>query len=364
MAKKSAASPPKKSPRRRSAASAPTAKTYAGAGVDIEAGDSLVDFIREHNPAIGGFSGLAALPAGMKRPRLVMSTDGVGTKLLVAQAAGIHRTIGIDLVAMVVNDIIVCGARPLWFLDYFATGALKQGEAREVLAGIMEGCRLAGCELVGGETAEMPGMYAPGHYDLAGFGVGVVEAGDALDGAKVRPGDVILGLESSGLHSNGYSLARSALLPRSAAAGRRALAAPIGSGGRTLAEAMLEPTTIYVKLVTALLKKHDIRAMANITGGGIAGNLVRVLPRGVRAEIRVGSWPVPEIFCEIERRGPVAREEMLRVFNMGVGYIIVCPAEEARAIIRRSGAAGIGCHAIGEIVRGTSKSAEPEVTVD
>src|SRR5512133_1384787 len=188
-------------------------QTYAGAGVDIARGDSLVDYLKTINPAIGGFAGLCKLPRGLKNPRLVASTDGVGTKLLVAQLAGRHETVGIDLVAMVVNDLIVCGAAPLFFLDYFATGKLKEGEARAILKGIIEGCAQAGCPLIGGETAEMPGMYAPGHYDLAGFGIGIVDAADVIDGRTVKPGDVLIGLGSSGAHSNGFSLLRDALLP-------------------------------------------------------------------------------------------------------------------------------------------------------
>ncbi|MBI3735999.1 phosphoribosylformylglycinamidine cyclo-ligase [Candidatus Sumerlaeota bacterium] len=338
------------------------AVTYAGAGVDIEEGDALVDFIRKFNPAIGGFSGLAALPPGMKSPRLVMSTDGVGTKLLVAQLAGIHDTIGIDLVAMVVNDIIVCGARPLWFLDYFATGKLESGIAQKVLRGIIAGCKEAGCELVGGETAEMPGMYAPGHYDLAGFGVGAVEAARAIDGARVKRGDVILGLGSSGLHSNGYSLARRVLLPADDAAARRTLKKPFRKGSKkTLAEVMLEPTIIYVRAAFDLCARFPIGAMAHITGGGIEGNLSRVLPRGVRACIKKGSWPVPEVFDEIARRGPVEEEEMFRVFNMGIGYIVVVPQESAAGVAARCGRLGQRCYPIGWVDKGSSTQAEAEV---
>jgi phosphoribosylformylglycinamidine cyclo-ligase len=258
-------------------------QTYAAAGVDIDKGDALVDYLKTVNPAIGGFAGLFKMPKGMKDPRLVASTDGVGTKLLVAQLAGRHETIGIDLVAMVVNDIIVCGAAPLFFLDYFATGKLKEGEAKSILKGIIEGCAQAGCPLIGGETAEMPGMYAPGHYDLAGFGVGVVEAKKVLDGSKVKPGDVILGLSSTGLHSNGFSLARRALLPEDPAAAKKALKEKLAKGGPTLGEALLAPTRIYVKTVLDLMAKFEVTSAAHITGGGLAGNLERMLPKGITA---------------------------------------------------------------------------------
>lgn len=337
--------------------------TYAQAGVDIDAGDALVDFLRRGNPFIGGFSGLAPLPAGMKNPRLLMSTDGVGTKLLVAQLAGIHDTIGIDLVAMVVNDIITGGGRPLYFLDYFATGKLELGVARKVLAGIVKGCKEADCALVGGETAEMPGMYGPGHYDLAGFGVGVVEANEAIDGSKVAAGDVVLGLASSGLHSNGYSLARRVLLPKSDAAARRALARPLPGNKVSLGKELLKPTKIYVRLVADLVARFPIRAMAHITGGGIEGNLIRVLPPGVRACVQLGSWKVPRIFDEIARRGPVDLDEMLKVFNMGIGYILVVPEDSASAVIARCKALRQDCRPIGWIDRAARVGQPPEVLI-
>ncbi len=337
-------------------------KTYSQAGVDIEAGDALVEFIRQFNPAIGGFSGLAELPKSFKKPRLVMSTDGVGTKLLVAQLAGIHDTIGIDLVAMVVNDLITCGARPLWFLDYFATGKLESGVAEKVLKGIIAGCKEAGCELVGGETAEMPGMYASGHYDLAGFGVGAVDAADVIDGRGMKLGDLILGLGSTGLHSNGYSLARKVLLPENSSAARRALRNPFRRGNReTLAEVLLRPTRIYVRAALDLAARFPIRAMAHITGGGIEGNLVRVLSRGVRACIRLGSWSIPPIFDEIAEQGPVDSAEMFRVFNMGIGLILVVPESAVHGVIRRCRQLGETCHVIGWIDRGATKKSEAEV---
>ncbi len=335
--------------------------TYAGAGVDIDAGDSLVEHLRKINPTIGGFAGLFPLPRGLKNPRLVASTDGVGTKLLVAQQAHRHETIGIDLVAMVVNDLIVCGARPLFFLDYFATGQLKQGEAREIVGGIVKGCEIAGCPLIGGETAEMPGMYAPGHYDLAGFGVGVVEASDVIDGRAVQPGDLIVGLESSGLHSNGYSLARKALLPAAAIDQRAALRKKMFKGGPTLAEAMLEPTRIYVKPVLDLVKRGWVNAAAHITGGGIAGNLSRVLPAGTVAWIDKGAWTPPAIFAAIAERGPVAEEEMFRVFNMGIGFILVVPADVAKKVVARAEKLGERARVIGWIDAAPEADDEPHV---
>lgn len=335
--------------------------TYAGAGVSIAAGDALVDFLKRANPALGGFSGLAKLPKAMKNPRLILSTDGVGTKLLVAQLAGVHHTVGIDLVAMVVNDLIVSGGRPLFFLDYFATGKLEGGVAREVMRGIVRGCREAGCDLVGGETAEMPGMYGRGHYDLAGFGVGAVEADRVIDGAKVRPGDVVLGLASNGLHSNGFSLVRGAILPKNESAARRALKRPLKGSKTPLGRVLLRPTRIYVKTVLDLVRRYPIAAMANVTGGGIADNFVRALPRGVRACIRMGSWPTPAIFEEISRRGPVRLDEMFRTFNMGIGFIVVVPAASADAVIRRCKALRQRCYPIGWIDRSARPKARAEV---
>ena len=337
-------------------------QTYAAAGVDIDKGDALVDYLKTVNPAIGGFAGLFKLPRGLKDPRLVASTDGVGTKLLVAQLAGRHETIGIDLVAMVVNDIIVCGAAPLFFLDYFATGKLKEGEAKAILKGIIEGCAQAGCPLIGGETAEMPGMYAPGHYDLAGFGVGVVEAAKVLDGSGVKPGDVILGLASSGLHSNGFSLARRALLPADAAEAKKALKQKLGGkGSPTLAEAMLAPTKIYVKSVLDLMKRYPVASAAHITGGGLAGNLSRMLPKGVTAFIDLAAWTPPAIFGAIAERGPVEEDEMHKVFNMGIGFVLIVAPAMAKKVIARAAKLGEDCRAIGWVDAAPGKADEPEV---
>ena len=323
------------------------ATTYRDAGVDIDEGDRLVDLIKplarptlrpEVLAGIGGFGGLFALDAKKYRePVLVAGTDGVGTKLKLAFLTGRHDTVGIDLVAMSVNDVAVTGAEPLFFLDYFATGKLRAEEAAQVVKGIAEGCRQAGCALIGGETAELPGFYADGEYDLAGFAVGVVERDRILDGRGVRPGDALLGVASTGLHSNGYSLARKVLLDRHALSDR-----PPELSGRTLGEALLEPTRIYAKDILALLENTPIHAVAHITGGGLPGNAPRNLPDGTRAVIREGSWTVPPIFGLIEREGGVPRDEMYRTFNMGLGLVIALPAasaEAARAVLAGRGLA-------------------------
>ena len=321
------------------------ATTYRDAGVDIDEGDRLVDLIKplarptlrpEVLAGIGGFGGLFALDTKKYRnPVLVSGTDGVGTKLKLAFQTGRHDTVGIDLVAMSVNDVAVTGAEPLFFLDYFATGKLRAEEAAQVVKGIAEGCRQAGCALIGGETAELPGFYADGEYDLAGFAVGVVERDRILDGRGVRPGDALLGVASTGLHSNGYSLARKVLLERHALSDRAPELA-----GRTIGEALLEPTRIYAKDILALLEEIPVRAIAHITGGGLPGNAARNLPDGTRAVIRAGTWPVPAIFGLIEREGAVPPDEMFRTFNMGLGLVIALPAasaEAARAVLAGRG---------------------------
>jgi phosphoribosylformylglycinamidine cyclo-ligase len=321
------------------------ATTYRDAGVDIDEGDRLVDLIKplarptlrpEVLAGIGGFGGLFALDVKKYRdPVLVAGTDGVGTKLKLAFLTGRHDTVGIDLVAMSVNDVAVTGAEPLFFLDYFATGKLRAEQAAQVVKGIAEGCRQAGCALIGGETAELPGFYADGEYDLAGFAVGVVERDRILDGRKVRPGDALLGVASTGLHSNGYSLARKVLLERHALSDR-----PPELDGRTVGEALLEPTRIYARDILALLERTPVHALAHITGGGLPGNAPRNLPDGTRAVIRAGTWPVPAIFGLIEREGAVPRDEMYRTFNMGLGLVIALPAasaEAARAVLAGRG---------------------------
>jgi phosphoribosylformylglycinamidine cyclo-ligase len=336
-------------------ASALRALTYAAAGVNIDAGDRLVARIAplaratrrpEVLAGVGGFAALATLPRGYREPVLVTATDGVGTKLKIAFAARRHDTIGIDLVAMSVNDLLTIGAEPLLFLDYFATGKLDVDTATAVVRGVARGCKMAGCSLVGGETAELPGLYAAGEYDLAGFAVGVVERRRIIDGRRVRPGDVIVGLPSAGLHSNGFSLARRVLLDRA----RLPLGRPAPGLRRALGAELLAPTKIYVPLVRELLGRvpaDAVRAMAHVTGGGLPGNLPRVLPTGTRAVIRRGTWRTPPIFALIERLGRVARAEMDRTFNNGIGYVLVVAAAHANRVLahlrrRRAGAVVIG----------------------
>ncbi|MGE3775270.1 MAG: phosphoribosylformylglycinamidine cyclo-ligase, partial [Gammaproteobacteria bacterium] len=310
--------------------------SYRDAGVDIDSGAALVERINPFAKStvrdgvvggLGGFGGLFELAkAKYERPILVSSTDGVGTKLKLAIDLDRHDTIGIDLVAMCVNDVVVQGAEPLFFLDYFATGKLDVAVAAAVIEGIAEGCRQAHAALLGGETAEMPDMYAPGHYDLAGFTVGIVDAGRLIDGSRIAAGDAIVGLASSGVHSNGYSLVRR-ILAKSGAD----LAAALD--GRPLAAALLAPTRIYVKALLAAIAKHEIRGLAHITGGGITDNLPRVLPEGMYAEIDLDCWTLPPVFQWLREHGPVADAEMLRTFNCGLGMLAVVPAREADALI-------------------------------
>ncbi|MEY2668158.1 MAG: hypothetical protein RJA59_796 [Pseudomonadota bacterium] len=337
------------------------ATTYRDAGVDIDEGDRLVDLIKplarptlrpEVLAGIGGFGGLFALDVKKYRdPVLVSGTDGVGTKLKLAFLTGRHDTVGIDLVAMSVNDVVVTGAEPLFFLDYFATGKLRAEEAAQVVKGIAEGCRQAGCALIGGETAELPGFYADGEYDLAGFAVGVVERDRILDGRGVRPGDALLGVASTGLHSNGYSLARKVLLERHALSDR-----PPELSGRTIGEALLEPTRIYAKDVLALLEATPVHAVAHITGGGLPGNAPRNLPDGTRAVIRAGAWPVPPIFGLIEREGGVPRDEMYRTFNMGLGLVIALPAASAEAARSVLAGRGLASWVVGVVEPGSGEA--------
>jgi phosphoribosylformylglycinamidine cyclo-ligase len=312
---------------------------YKDAGVDIDAGEAVVDGIREavastRRPEVlgglGGFGGLFAL-AKYEQPVLVSGTDGVGTKLLVAQRVGQHASIGVDLVAMCVNDIAVSGAEPLFFLDYFATGKLEPGVTVEVVKGIAEGCRQAGCALVGGETAEMPGMYGAGHYDLAGFSVGVVERDEILTGADIQPGDVLLGLASSGLHSNGYSLVRK-IVDDLDWDEEHGLGAPLG-------QVLLTPTRIYVREMLAM--RGRVKGFVHITGGGFYENIPRILPRGLGATIQRGSWEIPPIFALLADRGGLTERDLYRTFNMGIGMVIVASPEHA-ASIEASGAVRIG----------------------
>jgi phosphoribosylformylglycinamidine cyclo-ligase len=330
--------------------------TYRHSGVDIAAGEALVKAIGPLARAtarpgasaeLGGFGGLFDLgQAGFADPLLLATTDGVGTKLKIAIDVGRHDTVGIDLVAMCVNDLVVQGAEPLFFLDYFATGRLEPDAARAVIAGIAEGCREAGCALIGGETAEMPGMYAPGHYDLAGFAVGAAERGRLLPRADLAAGDALIGLASSGVHSNGFSLVRKVV-----EAGGHDLAGPAPfAPAMTLGEALLVPTRIYVRpLLGALAAGLGIKALAHITGGGITGNLPRVLPEGLGARIDLAALPACEVFAWLAREGRIAEAEMLATFNCGVGMIAVVGAAEAPALLAALAAAGETAARIGEL---------------
>ena len=339
--------------------------TYREAGVDIDAGDQFVDRIKplvrstfrpEVLADLGGFGGLFRLHAKQyEDPVLVSGTDGVGTKLKIAFMMDRHDTVGIDLVAMCVNDIVVSGAEPLFFLDYFATGKLAVDKAQHVVAGIAEGCRQAGCALIGGETAEMPSMYAEGEYDLAGFAVGVVDKPKIIAGKTIKPGDAVLGFASSGLHSNGYSLARRVFFDQA----KVGLAAMLPELDRPLGEVLLTPTRIYAKQIQALVKEFRIKGVAHVTGGGITENLPRVLPQGVRARIDRKAWAVPPIFQVLSRLGQVEREEMFRVFNMGIGLILVVPSQSAAAVLRKAAELGDRGWKIGEIV--ASSAPDPEV---
>ncbi len=317
---------------------------YREAGVDIDAGDEVVDRIGKHVRStyrdgvvgdIGGFGGFFRVPERYKEPLLVAGTDGVGTKLLLAQQLGKPDTIGIDLVAMCVNDVAVCGAEPLFFLDYFATGKLDPAEAEAVVAGICEGCRQAGCALIGGETAEMPGMYAPRHYDLAGFCVGVVERSQVMDGKSIQAGDVLVGLPSSGVHSNGYSLVRHLLGTLPMDQDRWNLGAPLG-------EVLLRPTKIYVKELLAYRAKYPLGGAVHITGGGFTGNVPRVLPKGLGAVMDKGSWPELPIFALLREVGHLSDEEMYRTFNCGLGMVLVVRPEAAEALAAESGGYIVG----------------------
>jgi len=326
--------------------------SYRDAGVDIDAGDALVERIKpfarrtmrpEVLAGIGGFGGLVEVNKRFKEPVLVSGTDGVGTKLMLAFALDRHDTVGIDLVAMSVNDILVQGAEPLFFLDYFACGKLDVAVAATVIQGIAAGCEQAGCALIGGETAEMPGMYADGEYDLAGFAVGVVEKSAVIDGRSIAPGDAVIGLASSGPHSNGFSLIRR-ILQRSGA--------DLGSAfaGSTLGDVLIAPTRIYVKPVLALMRDVPVKGMAHITGGGIVENVPRMLPQGLQARLSRAAWPQPAIFAWLAQGGNVDDAEMHRVFNCGIGMVLVVAAEHADRAVRMLEAAGERAFRIGSIV--------------
>ncbi|MCP9449960.1 MAG: phosphoribosylformylglycinamidine cyclo-ligase [Nitrospira sp.] len=339
--------------------------TYREAGVDIDAGDEFVDRIKplvrstfrpEVLADLGGFGGLFGLRAEQyKEPVLVSGTDGVGTKLKIAFLMDRHDTVGIDLVAMCVNDIVVSGAEPLFFLDYFATGKLSVAKAQDVVKGIAEGCRQAGCALIGGETAEMPSFYQDGEYDLAGFAVGVVEKAKIIDGRSIVPGDVLIGLASSGLHSNGYSLARRVLFEQA----KLTVDSVVPELGRTVGEELLTPTRIYVKPILTFCREFPIKGLAHVTGGGITENLPRVLPSGVNARVDRRAWTVPPVFTLLSSVGAIEQEEMYRVFNMGIGMVMVVPSHVAESVVSRAADLGERAQVIGEIV--AARSAEPKV---
>jgi phosphoribosylformylglycinamidine cyclo-ligase len=338
-------------------AASPKGLTYAEAGVDIDAGNDMVEQIKPlvratrrpgADAEIGGFGGLFDLKAaGFKDPILVAANDGVGTKVKIAIDSGIHHTVGIDLVAMCVNDLVVQGAEPLFFLDYYATGKLVPKVGVDIVRGIAEGCRLAGCALIGGETAEMPGLYGGGDYDLAGFSVGAVERGEVLP-KGVAAGQVVLGLASSGVHSNGYSLVR-----RIVAQEKLAWTAPASfAAGRTLAEALLTPTRIYVKpILRAIREVGGITGLVHITGGGFIDNVPRVLPDDVAVSLDLGAIPVPQVFGWLARAGGIAEREMLRTFNCGIGMAVIVAATKADAIADALTASGETCVRLGETVQ-------------
>lgn len=330
----------------------PKPLTYRSAGVNIDAGNALIDRIKPlagstHRPGvlggIGGFGGLFELPAGYREPVLVSGTDGVGTKLLLALEANQHDGIGIDLVAMCVNDILVSGAEPLWFLDYYACGQLNNQVAEAVISGIAEGCRQAGCALLGGETAEMPGMYPIGHYDLAGFAVGIVEKSEILQSAHCQEGDAIIGIAASGAHSNGYSLIREILV-------RSGAHAHLQLNGEALIDLLLRPTRIYVNAIQNLRKSVTVHALAHITGGGLTENLPRSLPLTLAAQIDPQSWPMPAIFHWLQEQGQVSTEEMRRVFNIGIGMVAMVPWESRQAALQSLSDSDEQAYVIGQLV--------------
>lgn len=330
--------------------------TYASAGVDIDAGDRAVELIKplaaratrpEVRGGLGGFAGLFALRNDYREPLLASSSDGVGTKLAIAQAMDKHDTVGIDLVAMVVDDLVVCGAEPLFLQDYIAVGRTVPERVSAIVSGIAEGCVQAGCALLGGETAEHPGLMEPDHYDISATGVGVVEADDLLGPDRVRPGDVLIAMGSSGLHSNGYSLARAVLLDID----RMNLAGHVEEFGRTLGEELLEPTRIYAKDCLALAAETQVRTFCHVTGGGLAGNLARVIPDGLIAEVDRGTWTPAPVFAMIAQRGRVTREEMEKTFNLGVGMVAVVAPEDTDRALAILTARHVDCWPLGTVAK-------------
>lgn len=337
-----------------------TGATYRNAGVDIDAGEDAVERIKplvastNRSGVVGGIGGFGGLfdvrAAGYENPLLVSATDGVGTKALVATAAGRFDTIGIDLVAMCVDDLVCQGAEPLFFLDYVSVGALDADQMEALVGGIAEGCRQANCALIGGEMAEHPGVMTAGEFELVGFSVGAVERDAVITGDRVQVGDVLVGLSSPNLRSNGYSLARRIMFDM---AGRSLDDPAFDGAGMSVADALLEPSVIYTPTVLAAAKTLDVRAVAHITGGGLPGNLNRVLPSGADASVDTSSWGAPPIFAELQRLGSVATDEMYRVFNMGVGMVVVVPPEHVDALVDLALDHGHPAAAIGEIVPGT-----------
>lgn len=336
--------------------------TYADTGVDIDAGAQAVELMKHHvkrtfRPEVltdlGGFGGLFALNAGKyKNPVLVSGTDGVGTKLMVAFKMDKHDTIGIDAVAMCANDILVQGAEPLFFLDYLAVGKLVPARVADIVKGIAEGCKQAGCALIGGETAEMPGFYGAGEYDIAGFVVGIVDRDKIIDGRTITAGDAVIGLPSSGLHSNGYSLARKVLLELSG----YSVDSYVEELGRTVGEEMLEPTRIYARQLLPLIEKYEIKGMAHITGGGLTENIPRILPAGIKVVLNPKAWPEKGVFRLIREIGRVSVEEMNRTFNMGIGMVVVTPASQAEGVLAHLSEMGEKAYLIGKVEAG-----EPQV---
>ncbi len=332
--------------------------TYKDAGVDIDAGEEAVDKIKADVEAtftsevlteLGSFGAMFAPDlSGMEEPVLVSGTDGVGTKLKVAFRANCHNTIGIDLVAMCMNDILAQGARPLFFLDYLSTGQLEPEQAKEIVSGIAAGCKEAGCALIGGETAEMPDFYPAGEYDLAGFGVGIADKTEIITGEDIKPGDQIIGLASNGIHSNGYSLVREIFFAREG----YQVTDQVPELETTLAEELLKPTTIYVPTVLDLMTDYQLKGIAHITGGGLIENIPRVLPADTKAVVEPQSWPQPKIFELIQKLGEVEAREMYRTFNMGIGLVLVVEAEAAGGIKKAASQAGTEAYLIGEIKAG------------
>jgi phosphoribosylformylglycinamidine cyclo-ligase len=337
-------------------------EAYKNAGVDIDAGNEAVERMKKHvartmRPEVlsglGGFGGLFGLDKdAYTQPVLVSGTDGVGTKLKIAFAMDKHDTIGIDAVAMCVNDIVVSGAEPLFFLDYLACGQVVPQKIEAIVKGVATGCRLAGCALIGGETAEMPGMYQDGDYDIAGFSVGFVDKPRMIDGTTIAPGDAVIGLASSGVHSNGFSLVRLLLLEQK---GYQLTDKPAQLGGATLGDVILTPTRIYVKSVLSMIAKLNIKGMAHITGGGFIENIPRILPAGTSVEITEGAWPVQPIFTMMQTEGNITHTDMFKTFNMGIGMVMIVPEDEAEQAIAYARAQGEQAYLIGHVTKGNKK---------